>query len=279
MLDKTLSNGYTLPHMAIGTNWMKKNELVKILVSAIEAGFRAFDTARDYGSEDVVGDAVKESLAITGLGREDVFITTKIGNSQQVKGDIKGEVELSLRNLKTDYIDLYLMHWPYPGYFIQTWRKMIEIYSSTDKVRAIGVANYDSRHLVALADSAPELMPMVNQVEFHPLRTIQQLRQIHSKWDITLEAYAPLCRLMPPLKDNEFLKRLGEKYTKSVGQIILRWHIQHGSIPVFKTYNPARFKENIQIFDFELSELEMSKIDSLNMDYKYHVESTNCPGY
>ena len=89
MLDKTLSNGYTLPHMAIGTNWMKKNELVKILVSAIEAGFRAFDTARDYGSEDVVGDAVKESLAITGLGREDVFITTKIGNSQQVKGDIK----------------------------------------------------------------------------------------------------------------------------------------------------------------------------------------------
>ena len=279
MLDKTLSNGYTLPHMAIGTNWMKKNELVKILVSAIEAGFRAFDTARDYGSEDVVGDAVKESLAITGLGREDVFITTKIGNSQQVKGDIKGEVELSLRNLKTDYIDLYLMHWPYPGYFTQTWRKMIEIYSSTDKVRAIGVANYDSRHLVALADSAPELMPMVNQVEFHPLRTIQQLRQTHSKWDITLEAYAPLCRLMPPLKDNEFLKRLGEKYSKSVGQIILRWHIQHGSIPVFKTYNPARFKENIQKFDFELSELEMSKIDSLNMDYKYHVESTNCPGY
>ena len=279
MLDKTLSNGYTLPHMAIGTNWMKKNELVKILVSAIEAGFRAFDTARDYGSEDVVGDAVKESLAITGLGREDVFITTKIGNSQQVKGDIKGEVELSLRNLKTDYIDLYLMHWPYPGYFTQTWRKMIEIYSSTDKVRAIGVANYDSRHLVALADSAPELMPMVNQVEFHPLRTIQQLRQTHSIWDITLEAYAPLCRLMPPLKDNEFLKRLGEKYSKSVGQIILRWHIQHGSIPVFKTYNPARFKENIQIFDFELSELEMSKIDSLNMDYKYHVESTNCPGY
>ena len=204
MLDKTLSNGYTLPHMAIGTNWMKKNELVKILVSAIEAGFRAFDTARDYGSEDVVGDAVKESLAITGLGREDVFITTKIGNSQQVKGDIKGEVELSLRNLKTDYIDLYLMHWPYPGYFIQTWRKMIEIYSSTDKVRAIGVANYDSRHLVALADSAPELMPMVNQVEFHPLRTIQQLRQIHSKWDITLEAYAPLCRLMPPLRIMNF---------------------------------------------------------------------------
>ncbi len=279
MLDKTLSNGYSLPHMAIGTNWMKKKELVKILVAAIEAGFRAFDTARDYGTEDVVGDAVKESLAITGLCRENVFITTKIGNTQQVRGDIKGEVEMSLRNLKTDYIDLYLMHWPYPGYFIETWRKMIEIYSTTDMVRAIGVANYDSRHLNALAESSPELMPMVNQVEFHPLRTIQQLRHIHSTWNITLEAYAPLCRLMPPLKDNKLLKDLGDKYSKSVGQIILRWHIQHCSIPVFKSYNPARFKENISIFDFELSEEEMFKIDSLNMDYKYHVESTNCPGY
>lgn len=279
MLDKTLSNGYSLPHMAIGTNWMRKNELVKILVAAIEAGFRAFDTARDYGTEDIVGEAVKESLSITGLERKDVFITTKIGNSQQVKGDIKGELALSLRNLKTDYIDLYLMHWPYPGFFTETWRKMIEVYFSTDMVRAIGVANYDSRHLMALAESCPEIMPMVNQVEFHPLRTIQQLRQSHSKWNITLEAYAPLCRLMPALKDNEFLKRLGNKYSKSVGQIILRWHIQHGSIPVFKSYNVSRFKENIQIFDFELSEDEMSKIDMMNMDYKYHVESTNCPGY
>lgn len=279
MLDKTLSNGYSLPHMAIGTNWMRKNELVKILVAAIEAGFRAFDTARDYGTEDIVGEAVKESLAITGLERKDVFITTKIGNGQQVKGDIKGELELSLRNLKTDYIDLYLMHWPYPGFFTETWRKMIEVYFSTDMVRAIGVANYDSRHLMALAESCPEIMPMVNQVEFHPLRTIQQLRQSHSKWNITLEAYAPLCRLMPALKDNEFLKSLGNKYSKSVGQIILRWHIQHGSIPVFKSYNVSRFKENIQIFDFELSEDEMSKIDMMNMDYKYHVESTNCPGY
>lgn len=279
MLDKTLSNGFTLPHMAIGTNWMKKSELVRILVAAIEAGFRAFDTARDYGTEDIVGDAVKESLAITGLCRKDVFITTKIGNSQQAKGDIKGEVEKSLRNLKTDYIDLYLMHWPYPGYFIDTWRKMIEIYSTTDIIKAIGVANYDCRHLVALAESQPELMPMVNQVEFHPLRTIQKLRQIHAKWNITLEAYAPLCRLMPQLKNNKILEVLSEKYSKSIGQIILRWHIQHGSIPVFKSYNPARFKENIQIFDFELSKEEISRIDSLNVNYKYHIESAYCPGY
>lgn len=275
----TLSNSLVVPQMAIGTNWMDKDKLTSILTSAFNAGFRSVDTARDYGNEDVVGSALKEALSRSGLRREDVIITTKIGNTQQAKGDVQSEIELSLKNLQTEYIDVYLMHWPYPGYYCETWKKMVALYKETDKVRAIGVANYDVRHFKELERSEPEVMPMINQAEFHPLRTIQTLRDYMNQHGIVLEAYAPLCRLMPSLADSSILKQLAAKYSKSIGQIILRWHIQNGVIPIFKSYNPKRFSENIDIFNFELSNNEMSEIDSLNMDYKYHLESASCPGY
>lgn len=279
MLTYQLSNGYHIPAISIGTNWMKEKELTKILVSAFEAGFRSIDTARDYGNEDIVGRALKNSLSIAGLNREEIYICTKIGNSQQALGNIKTQLEMSLRNLQTEYIDVYLMHWPYPGYYIDTWTRMVELYETSNLVKAIGVANFDIRHIIKLEASNPEIMPHVNQVEFHPLRTIEPLRNELSKRNIQLEAYAPLCRLLPQLKDNPYINRLSSKYNKSIGQIILRWHIEHGSLPIFKSYNPSRFKENIDIFDFELTPEEVRNIDSLNMDYKYHVESASCPGY
>lgn len=274
-----LPNGLVIPQMAVGTNWMDKDKLTNILVAAFDAGFRSVDTARDYGNEDVVGLALKEALSISGLQREDIIITTKIGNSQQAKGDIKSEIELSLKNLQTDYVDVYLMHWPYPGHYCATWQKMVTLYKESDRVRAIGVANYDVRHFKELEKSEPEVMPMINQVEFHPLRTIHSVRDYMKQHDMVLEAYAPLCRLMPPLAESSVLKQLAAKHSKSIGQIILRWHIQNGVIPIFKSYNPKRFKENIDIFNFELSNNEMNEIDSLNLDYKYHLESSSCPGY
>lgn len=276
-----LSNGVKMPRMAIGTNWMKYKELKSVMEAGFDAGFRAIDTARDYGNEPVVGkvlhDLIKESSGQ--YKREDIFLTTKIGNGQQIKGDICKEIDISLKNLKTDYVDLWLMHWPYPGYYEQTWKKMEDVYKS-GKVRAIGVANFDVRHLRQLLSSGVKIIPMVNQFEYHPLRTANELVGYMRAHEIKIQAYAPLCRLISPLRESSILNGLCVKYNKSLGQILLRWHIQQGDdMPVFKSYKPSRFSENINVFDFSLTEDEMDFISSLNMDYKYHIESVNCPGY
>ena len=157
-----LSNGVAMPCMAIGTNWMKYDELRKILVAGFSAGFRAIDTARDYGNEAVVGKALRDAMKDVGLRREDIFVTTKIGNSQQRLGNIEEQMAISLDNLRTDYVDLWLMHWPYPGFYENTWEKMIGVYKS-GQARAIGVANYDVRHFKKLLAGNPEVVPMVNQ--------------------------------------------------------------------------------------------------------------------
>lgn len=274
-----LSNGVNMPFMAMGTNWMNYDELLPVMTAGFQAGLRAIDTARDYGNEPVVGQVLEKALEVTGLKREDVFVTTKIGNGQQLHGDIEEQINISLKNLKTDYADLWLMHWPYPGFFEKTWEKMIKVYKQ-GKVRAIGVANYDVRHFEQLKKSNPSFFPMVNQMEYHPLRTAVKLKSYMKNNDIRMQAYAPLCRLIPPLKDSDVLNSLSDKYHKSIGQIILRWHVQQGDVmPVFKSYNPKRFEENIDIFDFELTADEMNSIFALNQDYKYHIESVNCPGY
>lgn len=275
-----LSNGVNMPCMAIGTNWMNYKELYAVMKAGFEAGIRAIDTARDYGNEPIVGAVLNDVLKDLGMSRSEVFVTTKIGNSQQVKGNINDEIEKSLRNLKIDYVDLWLMHWPYPGYYNITWEKMSAIYSRTDMVRAIGVANFRERHFKQLINNSEVITPMVNQMEYHPLRTVPDLRLYMKSKNIRLQSYAPLCRMADPLRNASILKHLSEKYGKSIGQIVLRWHIQQGDdMPIFKSYKPSRFKENINIFDFELTHGEMDAINSLNIDYKFHIESCNCPGY
>lgn len=280
VLCNELSNGVVMPSMAIGTNWMNYKELYPIVRAGLEAGFRAIDTARDYGNEHVVGMVLKDVLHDLGIKREEIFITTKIGNGQQMQGNIEEQLETSLKNLQTDYIDLWLMHWPYPDYFIGTWKRMEQLYGTGNgQIKAIGVANFQERHFKQLLGNSVKIVPMVNQMEYHPLRQIPSLVNYMKEHGIMLQAYAPLCRLASPLKDAEIFKRLHDKYGKSIGQIILRWHIQQGSMPVFKSYKPSRFKENIDIFDFNLTDDEMQEINALNIDYKYHLESASCPGY
>jgi diketogulonate reductase-like aldo/keto reductase len=275
-----LHNGVKMPLMAIGTNWMSYKELYPIVRAGLQAGFRAIDTARDYGNEDVVGAVVKDVLLDLGMKREDILITTKIGNSQQIKGNIEDEINISLKNLQTDYVDLWLMHWPYPDYYMNTWRKMIDVYEKTNKVRAIGVANYQLRHFEKLLSSNPNVIPMVNQMEYHPLRTVNKLKEYMDTYGIVLQAYAPLCRLIPPLRESGILKSLALKYNKSLAQIILRWHIQQKNVmPIFKSYKTSRFSENIDIFDFNLTDKEIAAISDLDINYKYHLESSSCPGY
>ena len=158
MLFVSFSNGVRLPPLVQTTNWQDYEQMSALVTEGLRVGFRAFDTARDYGNEPIVGRVMTECLKAAGLKRKDVFITTKIGNGQQAKGDIEGEIEKSLENLQTDYVDLWLMHWPYPGYYIDTWRKMEKVYAS-GKVRAIGMANYHVRHFKALFDAARPQSP------------------------------------------------------------------------------------------------------------------------
>jgi diketogulonate reductase-like aldo/keto reductase len=170
------------------------------------------------------------------------------------------------------------MHWPYPDYYIETWHKMEDVYRS-GKVRAVGVCNFQERHLNALIGSGISIMPMVMQVEYHPLRTIKPMIALCERHSIQVEAYSPLCLMNKHLIESEILKSLANKYRKTIPQIILRWDIQQGVIPVFKSASPQRLKENIDIYDFSLTSEEMERIFSMNEDYKFHPESINCPGY
>ena len=274
----TLSNGVEMPPIVETTNWMNYLQMKELVSAGLKVGFRAFDTARDYGNEPIVGCVMKECLAEQGLKREDIFITTKIGNSQQQLGDIEEQIDMSLRNLQTDYVDLWLMHWPYPNYYVDTYRKMEKVYKS-GKVRAIGMANYRVRHFEHLFKEGVEIMPHCVQFELHPMRTAEDIVTYCREKNIAIQAYSPLCRMIGPIRNSEMLKAIAETHGKSIAQVILRWHYQNHTVPVFKSLKPHRLKENFDIFDFQLSESEMEQVSSLDEDYKYHLESASCPGY
>ena len=276
--DIVFSNGVKMPPIVETTNWMDYPLMKQQVTAGLKIGFRAFDTARDYGNEPVVGQVMKECLAEQGLKREDVFITTKIGNGQQRQGNIEEQVDISLHNLQTDYIDLWMMHWPYPDCYVDTWHKMEKVYKS-GKVRAIGMANYRIRHFEHLFKEGVEIMPHCIQMELHPLRTVEEIVAYLRERNIAIQAYSPLCRMIPEIRDNKILKEISKETGKSLGQVILRWHIQNKTVPVFKSLKPKRLAENFDIFDFSLSENQMKSISSLNQDYKYHLESASCPGY
>lgn len=278
MREIVLSNGVKMPALVQTTNWQNYEQMTALVTEGLKVGFRAFDTARDYGNEPIVGRVMTECLQAAGLKREDVFITTKIGNSQQAKGDIAGEIEKSLENLQTDYVDLWLMHWPYPGYYIDTWRKMEKVYAS-GKVRAIGMANYHVRHFKTLFAAGIDVTPHCVQFEHHPMRTADDIFAFCREHNIAVQAYSPICRMIPKIRESPILKAIAERTGKSIPQVILRWHYQHQSVPVFKTMKPHRLKENWDIWDFELSAADMDAIHSLDEDYKYHLESASCPGF
>lgn len=273
-----LTNGVMMPPIVETTNWMDYPQMKALVTEGLMVGFRAFDTARDYGNEPIVGRVMKECLAEHGLKREDIFITTKIGNGQQRLGNIEEQIDISLRNLQTDYVDLWMMHWPYPGYYVDTWHKMEKVYKS-GKVRAIGMANYRVRHFEYLFKNGVEIVPHCVQMELHPMRIADEIVTYCREHEIAIQAYSPLCRMIEKIRDSKELKSIADSHGKSIPQVILRWHIQNKTVPVFKTLKPHRLKENIDIFDFSLSEEEMKMIASLDEDYKYHLESASCPGY
>ena len=278
MQNIKLHNGIEMPPIIMSTNWMDYPTMKEVVTAGLKIGFRAFDTARDYGNEHIVGRVLKECLAEQGLKREDVFITTKIGNGQQRLGNIEEQIEISLRNLQTDYVDCWLMHWPYPGYFIDTYHKMETVYK-TGKVKAIGMANYHIRHFEQLWKEGFDIAPHCAQFEHHPMRTADDIFEFCRSHNIAVQAYSPLCRMIDAIKKSSILNDIASKKGKTIGQVILRWHYQHQSVPCFKSLKPMRLAENFNIWDFELTQEEMAAINSMDCDYKYHLESASCPGF
>ncbi|MCY8234725.1 aldo/keto reductase [Priestia endophytica] len=255
----TLHNGVKMPWMGLGVFKVEEGEeVVESVKAALRNGYISIDTAAIYGNEEGVGKAIKES----GIPREDLFITTKLWNSEQGYEKTLKAFETSMEKLGLDYLDLYLIHWPGKDKYKDTWKAFEKLYKD-GKIRAIGVSNFQVHHLEDLMSEA-EVKPMVNQVEFHPHLTQKELLAFCKEQGIALEAWSPLKQ--GQLLDEPLLKKIAEKYNKSVAQVILRWDLQHGVITIPKSTKEHRIIENADVFDFELSQEEVEKIDSLNQD-------------
>ena len=256
-----LNNGRKMPMLGLGVyKAVGENEVENAIFHAARAGYRLIDTASVYKNEDGVGRGLK---AIP-IPREEMFITTKVWNNAQRVGDIEGAFNRSLDRLKLDYIDLYLIHWPVPGCFKDTWHEMEKIYRS-GRAKSIGVSNFSPQQLEELA-AVSDLVPAVNQVEFHPLWNRSDILPNCQEKGIAVQAYAPLAR--GAYLNNSILTRIAEKYGKTTAQIGLRWCIQKGVAVIPKSSNEERIISNGQIFDFELTDIDMQLIDELNEDYR-----------
>lgn len=257
----TLHNGVKMPWFGLGVYKTREGqEVIQAVKAAIKAGYRSIDTAANYKNEEGVGQAIKEAA----IPREELFITTKVWNTDQGYESTLAAFNESLMKLDLDYIDLYLVHWPVKGKYKDTWKALETLYKE-GKVRAIGVCNFQIHHLEDLLADA-EIAPMVNQVECHPRLTQKELLSYCQDHHIQLEAWSPLGR--GRMLDEPTLKELAAKYQKTVVQIILRWDLQSGIVTIPKSVREERIIENADIFDFELSKEDMLMIDSMNRNHR-----------
>jgi len=259
-MEKTkLNNGVEMPWVGLGVFRIEdNNEAERVVKTALSVGYRHIDTAMYYHNEEAVGKAIKES----GIPRDEIFVTTKMWNADQRSGKVKEAFEASLNKLGLDYLDLYLIHWPVEGKFVDTWKKFEEIYHS-GKVKAIGVSNFKQRHLETLLH-ATEVIPAVNQIELHPYMTQESDVVFCKEMGIQPEAWSQFAANQTGLFEEKVLVELAAKYSKSPAQIILRWDYQRGIVTIPKSANEKRMKENLDIFNFNLTEEEVKSISSLN---------------
>ncbi|MEK3887571.1 aldo/keto reductase [Bacillus sp. FSL K6-3431] len=263
-----LHNGVEMPYLGLGVYKMKEHEESKnVIRAAIQHGYKSIDTAQLYENEDIVGQAIRES----DVYRKDLFITTKVWNSNQGYDSTLKAFEASLNELKMDYVDLFLIHWPVKEKHRDTWRALERLYDEK-LVRAIGVSNFQVHHLQDLAAHSNE-KPVVNQVELHPRLTQETLREYCLEQGIAVEAWAPLGQ--GRLLEEPTIKHLAEKHHKTTAQIILRWHLQNGIIIIPKSVHEERIQENANLFDFELTLNEMREIDTLNLNERFGPDPDN----
>jgi diketogulonate reductase-like aldo/keto reductase len=263
----TLHNGVKMPWVGLGVFLVKDGEeVVKSVKAALEAGYRSIDTAAIYKNEEGVGKAIAES----NVPREELFITTKIWNADQGFEETLKAFDVSMEKLGLDYLDLLLIHWPLPshGKYLDTWRALEKLYKD-GRVRAIGVSNFKVHHLQDILNNC-EIKPMVNQVEYHPRFNQRELHDFCKKNEIQLEAWSPL--MQGGLLDEPVLVEIAAKYGKSTAQVIIRWDIQTGVVTIPKSVKPHRIVENADVFDFELSQEDMEKINALNQDKRMFAD-------
>lgn len=252
-----LNNGVKMPWLGLGVYKAKEgDEVVGAVKSALETGYRSIDTAAFYENERGVGRGIKES----GVPREEIFVTTKVWNSQQGYESTLQAFEESRRKLGLEYIDLYLIHWPVKGKYKETWKALEKLYKD-GWVRAIGVSNFQIHHLQDVLGDC-EVKPAVNQVEYHPYLTQKELHTFCRENGIQLEAWSPLAR--GQILDHPTIVELERKYNKTPAQIVLRWDLQHEVVTIPKSVSPQRIKENADIFDFQLSGEDMERLDGMN---------------
>lgn len=267
-----LHNGVKMPWFGLGVFKVEEGpELVNAVKTAITHGYRSIDTAAIYANEEGVGKGIQEGLKAAGISREELFVTSKVWNSDLGYESTIAAYERSLQKLGLDYLDLYLIHWPVEGEYKEAWRALETLYKE-GKVKAIGVSNFQIHHLEDLFKDA-EVKPMVNQVERHPRLTQKELQAFCQNNDIQLEAWSPL--MQGELLSNEVIKEIADKYNKSVAQTILRWDLQQGVVVIPKSTKEHRIVENADVFDFELTEEEMQIIDGLNQDYRVGPDPDN----
>jgi len=260
-----LHNGVKMPWLGLGV-WKVQEDVQRAVLAAVEAGYRSIDTAAIYENEAGVGEAIRD----TGVDRDQLFITTKVWNADQGYDSTLNAFNESMKRLRLDYLDLYLIHWPVKGKYKETWKALEKLYKD-GYVRAIGVSNFHAHHLEDLLTDA-EVVPTVNQVEYHPLLTQQELLSYCKQQRIQLEAWSPL---MQGNLDQPVLAEIGSKYGKTAAQVVLRWDLQNEVVTIPKSVTPARIQENAAIFDFELTAEEMEAISALNQNKRFGADPDN----
>lgn len=255
----TLNNGLSMPQLGFGVWKVPDEEVTKAVSKAIDTGYRSIDTAKVYGNEVGVGKAI----AASDVAREDLFITTKLWNADQGYENTLEAFGESLKKLSLDYVDLYLIHWPTPEYdtYVESYKALEKLYHD-GRVKAIGVCNFNIDHLERLMDEC-DVKPVLNQVECHPYLQQKELKDFCKKHDIYIESYSPLMNGRDVLND-DVLTDIAAQHNKTAAQVVLRWHLQTDAIVIPKSVTPSRIEENLDVFDFELSQEDMDKIAALD---------------
>ncbi|MBC2195378.1 aldo/keto reductase [Listeria booriae] len=256
---KKFHNGQEIPLVGLGVWKMRdEKEAIEAIQVAIESGYRAIDTAKVYENEEYVGQAIREA----GIAREALTITSKLWNADHGYDETLRAFDTTLKKLQLDYLDLYLIHWPVLAYK-DSWRAMERLYNE-GLIKSIGVSNFHQHHLENLFTTANE-KPVIDQIEIHPLLSQKPLKAYLESQDIVHEAWSPLAQ-GGELLTNQTLQRIADKYNITIPQVILRWHLNNGSVIIPKSVTPERIRANIDLFGFDLAASDMAEIDALNKD-------------